>query len=176
MNKILAKIQILVDQETDFKQEKKSNKVNYLVKDDVDLADKIGVDGVLISDLERDLSSIRISHPDLLIGGLAYDLADCKNWEMKGVDFIQFFMPENGSPQGVILGSELLQDIIPREEEYGWMILSLNKPVFVLGVSDFEELKLVQEKTTIHGVVFTNQFEQKISLEERIDKMEELLN
>ncbi|NOQ71595.1 MAG: hypothetical protein GQ574_06325 [Crocinitomix sp.] len=171
MNKPLAKIQILVGKESDFRQEKRSNKVNYLVKDDVDLADKLGLDGVLISDLERDLSSIRISHPNLLIGGLAYDLADCKNWEMKGVDFIQFFMPENGSQQVVILGSELLQDIIPREEEYGWMVLSLNKPVFVLGVADFEELKLVYDKTNVSGVVFTKHFEQKFSLEERIKQV-----
>ena len=106
-----------------------------------------------------------------MLGGLAADLSDCKNWEIKGVDFIQFFMPTMGSTGVVILGSELLQDIIPREEEYGWMVLSLNKPVFVLGVADFEELKLLHDKTTINGVVFTPQFEQKGSLDERIKQV-----
>ncbi len=168
MTKTLAKIQILVRTQDEFKQEERATNIDYLVKDNIDFANEINADGVLISDLDRDLSTIRSSYPNLLIGGLALDLADCKNWELKEVDFIQFGIPNSDSNQNVILGSEILQDIIPREEEYGWMILSLNKPVFVTGIKNFQELKSLHSKTNVYGVVFTKQFEINSSLENRI--------
>lgn len=176
MTKTLAKIQILVGTNDEFKQEKRATGVDYLVKDNIDFAKEINADGVLLSDLDSDLSTIRSSHPNLLVGGLAINLADCKNWELKNVDFIQFAIPSNNSKQNIILGSEILQDIIPREEEYGWMILSLNKLVFVNGVTNLEELKSIRAKTNIYGVVLTKQFEINSALEKRISMVSNLFH
>jgi hypothetical protein len=153
MNQSLAKIQIIVDSEAELMQFKRSNKVSYLVKEAPELAIKLGADGIL-----------------------AMDIADCKNWEMKGVDFIQFLLAENDSQDKVILGAELLQDMIPREEAYGWMIMSLNTPVFGLGLANKDELANLLSKASIYGLVLTQQFEQNLSLEERITIASNLLD
>ena len=175
MNKSLAKIQLVIAKENNVELNERLAEIDYLVFDDLDLAVELKADGLIITDLNNDISEIRKVYPNLWIGASASSIADCKNWELKGVDFIQFKLHKSDDQPSGILGSEHLRNMIPKKMEYGWMIMSLNTPVFILGVYNLVDLEQLYSDIAFYGVDITTLFEPDLSLTERITAIENLL-
>lgn len=110
--------------------------------------------------------------------GKAYSIVDCKNWEVKGVDFIDFALNNSHQHNAFtkpLLGTEGLSNLIPLNQEYGWMVMSLNAPVFVSGVQSIAQLNEIVTCADIYGVIIdASVFSQPLS-KNLINSIKELL-
>lgn len=179
MGRKLKKIHFVCDQSNQSFISDRRADVDLLVAEDLDFALKIGANGLCLSDFSIDVEGIRKKHPNLIIGGLATTVADCKNWELLQVDFIHLTTANQNNLNGglhPILGSEVVQNLISKEENYGWMIMSLNTPVFVAGLSALNELNELVKNASVYGIVLTPQFESNQNLSTKINKILEILD
>ncbi len=152
-------------------------KVDLIVVDDLDYALGIDAQGLYITSQELKVEDIMKAHPELSIGALAGSVAECKNWELKGVDYIEL----NVNPRKdvkpdlpTILGTEIFKDLISKEESYGWMILSLNTPVIVSGLTSISQLRGLEKHADFHGVLITELFENKAVLTDKVARILEV--
>ena len=91
-----------------------------------------------------------------LTGATANTILNCKNFDLKGFDYLEVPIDlgvNSVNHKNSLLGSEGLQALLPKEMEYGWMLLSLATPVMASGIKSFSELELLAEQTAVHGVV-----------------------
>lgn len=148
-----------------------------IVIDDFNFAAEINANVFYITQLEEAITNLSEQYPKMRIVGRAQSLAECKNWELLGADFIDFNPPmdldDNKSP--FIIGSELYQDAIPKKEEYGWMIMSVNTPVFTSQTRSLLELSELFGRTRIAGVVISDEFESKQELSISISRIREIV-
>jgi thiamine monophosphate synthase len=155
--RVLEKIQLHCNSEFDL----------YL-EDAFELVNQYNFTGVILSVQDVSVADIRKSNPNLKIGGKATNLAECKNWELQKIDFIEFRPPTNQQTTPFtkqILGAESFTQIFPKEEVYGWMILSLNLPVFASGIHHLDSLKELIDTSSVSGAIISDLFEPKISRE-----------
>lgn len=155
--RVLEKIQLLCNAQIDV----------YL-EDAFELANQYNFTGIILSEQDVSVSHIRKSNPTIKIGGKATNLAECKNWELQKIDFIEFRPPTNPQTTSFtkqILGSESFNKVFPKEEVYGWMIFSLNLPVFASGIHHVDSLKELIDTSSVVGAIISDQFEPKISRE-----------
>jgi len=141
--------------------------VDLIITDDLDFAKQINAKTVFLSTLDETMNNLADKYPNMRIGGGAQRLADCKNWELLDAAYIDFNPPrasleEEKNP--FILGAELYQAVIPKKVEYGWMILSLNTPVFASNLKSLSDLEELINNTQITGVVINDDFEPKLDL------------
>lgn len=107
-------------------------------------------------------------------GGLAHHLADCKNLEMLGAHFIDFNpIPVKSDP--IPMGSEGQAQKPDQHETYGWMLFSLNVPVFYRHPNNLSEIKLRVANADITGVVLNEQYQWTLPIQEEIAKIRSLL-
>lgn len=135
--------------------------IDCFVVDNPVLAKEIGASGLFFSTIQLADWSIKESHPNLIIGGRAHSLADCKNFELMDADFLTLVpavAKPLGADNGSIPGSEIFSDIVPQEEVYGWMVSSLNIPVIAEGVFSLEELTRIVENANTQGVLISDTF------------------
>lgn len=135
--------------------------MDCFVVDNLTLAKEMGASGLFFSNIQLADWSIKETNPDLIIGGRAHTLADCKNFELMDADFLTLISsvakplgPDNGS----VLGSEIFSDIVPQQEVYGWMVSSLNVPVIAEGIYSLDELAVIAENSDIQGVLISDGF------------------
>lgn len=139
-------------------------RAHLIIIDNLNWAIECGASYLLLSDLNVDVNQIRRKYPKLKLGGFALSMADCKNWELRKVDFIEF-RPSRTNAKTImpILGSEGFQEIIPKESIYGWMILSLNTPVIASEPSDYDVLTDIVKSADIQGIVISDFFQAQES-------------
>lgn len=155
--RVLEKIQLLCN-----------SQIDVYLEDAFELTNQYNFTGVLFSKQDFSVAEIRKSNPTIKIGGKATNLAECKNWELQKIDFIEFCPPTNQQTTPFtkqILGAESFTKIFPKEEAYGWMILSLNLPVFASGIHHLDSLKELIDTSSVVGAIISDQFEPKISRE-----------
>lgn len=155
--RVLEKIQLLCN-----------SQIDVYLEDAFELANQYNFTGVILSEQNDSVNDLRKSNPTIKIGGKATNLAECKNWELQKIDFIEFCPPSNQKTTPFtkqILGAESFTKIFPKEEAYGWLILSLNLPVFASGIHHLDSLKELIETSSVVGAIISDQFEPKISRE-----------
>ena len=107
---------------------------------------------VFFTHYSDEIAAFKETHPSLNIGCMAYSLATIKNLELAGVDYIQLDIPSS-LPDHKLGKIPALETVIPRREEYGWTIMSLNTPVIIGGIKTLDEFKEVYALTEIAGLV-----------------------
>ncbi len=153
-----------------------NSRIDLFLDDALELANEYNFTGVILSEEGHSIGEIRKTYPNLKIGGKATNLAECKNWEMQNIDFIEFCPPTNQRTTPFtkqILGTESFTKIFPKEEVYGWMILSLNVPVFATGIHQLDSIKELIDTTSVVGAIISDQFEPKMNREKIV---KEILN
>ncbi len=111
----------------------------------------------------------------VLTCGQAFTNTDCMNWELKGVDLIDYNSSQHITANPTILGSEGLQQLSPKNETYGWMLMSVNTPIFVSGLNTLRELQQLAEKTNFQGAFIRKNFNKETLTPSIIDKIQDLL-
>ncbi|MDA7804410.1 thiamine phosphate synthase, partial [Crocinitomix sp.] len=147
---------------------------DLLIIDDIQLALELNVKGVFFSNPES-YNELRNFDQDLLLGGMAHNLADCKNWEMIGADFIDYNPPiqkEHNSP----LGSEGFQELPSKNEVYGWMLFSLNVPVFVHHPTNLTVIQSIVEFADVQGTSLSANFDWGQNATTTLNQIRNLLN
>ena len=127
-------------------------------------ARELGLKNVFISNGSIDVFELKSNYPNLNFGATAYSLADCKNLELAGADYIEMIVPSK-KQNSIPLGSELMQDIIPKEESYGWVVMSLNTPVLASGIPTIKKFEKLQDSADVKGIVISETFEPNSTLE-----------
>jgi thiamine monophosphate synthase len=148
-----------------------NSQIEVYLEDAFELAIQYNFKGVILSEQNDSVNDIRKSNPNIKIGSKATNLVECKNWELQKIDFIEFCPPSNQQTTPFtkqILGAESFTKIFPKEEAYGWMILSLNLPVFASGIHRLDSLKELIETSSVVGAIISDQFEPKISREKSV--------
>jgi hypothetical protein len=161
--RVLEKIQLLCN-----------TQIDVYLEDAFDLVNQYNFRGVILTGQDDSLNDIRNSNPTIKIGGKATNLVECKNWELKKIDFIEFRPPTNQQTTPFtkqILGAESFTKIFPKEEVYGWMILSLNLPVFASGIQHIVSMKELIDTSSVVGAIISDQFEPKISREKIVQEL-----
>lgn len=92
---------------------------------------------------------------DLEVGCIAYSIADCKNLELAGVDYIQYDIPSN-IEENRINNIPDLDVLVSTETTYGWNLLSLNAPVLVGNLQGLEDFKRLFAQTEISGILMSS--------------------
>jgi len=139
------------------------NNSALLLEDNVALAEAAGLNGVFFNSVSQALSYLaNAPKASLNVGAKALNFADCKNLELQQADFIELNVAVKDN-QSKMLGMELIENAIPKQDEYGWMIMSLNTPVIAAGLKNNGELSKVVKKSTMRGVLLTNSWDEDLS-------------
>jgi hypothetical protein len=100
------------------------------------------------------IKDLRKSKSGQLIGATGISLADCKNLDLLKLSYLEIPLQINYSTKRApMLGLEGIAALIPKETEYGWVIMSMNTPVFASGIRTLQEVKDLARNTKIHGVI-----------------------
>lgn len=135
-------------------------KATLIINDRVALAKQIDADGVHLGLDDMPIDEARkVLGENKIIGGTANTLADAKNVELLGGDYIGLgpFRPTTTKQKlSPILGIEGFKSIIPKTETYGWDILNFNIPIVAIGGLQTEDVKLLKQQTAIYGVALSS--------------------
>ena len=101
------------------------NDLPFLIEGTPQLAKHLHACGILLNNA-RTIPSVKSSHPELSIGLIAGDLAECKNGELLGADFVCLGPYDQ-------LGVSPYHAISPKKQEYEWVILNIIIPLFAYG-------------------------------------------
>lgn len=113
--------------------------------DDDNKSTKLNTTGIITNDPEN-ISKIKKEHPNLKIGIKTAKIVDCKNAELMEADFIWL------GPFKTI-GIETYETLTPLEMPYEWMILNVDIPIFSYGSLLIKDLKELNEKINLGGIV-----------------------
>lgn len=151
----------------------------FIINDKVDLAKLVDADGVHLGLTDMPIPQAReVLGTDKIIGATANTLADVKNGELFGADYIGLgpyrftSTKKNLSP---VLGLEGYQQILPKKEPYGWEYLSVNVPVVAIGGIEVEDIKLLKNETAIHGVALSGLIYKSTHKTELINELKHIL-
>ena len=109
--------------------------LKVLIEEDIDLAKNLKVEGVLTNEAEN-IIEYKKENTNLKFGVIANDIAESKNGELFGADFI-FLGPFEK------IGLEPYVSLSPIKPDYEWMFLNIIIPIIPFGdinVNDEEEL------------------------------------
>ncbi|WP_027420112.1 hypothetical protein [Crocinitomix catalasitica] len=110
-------------------------------------------------------------------GATANTLLDCKNLDLQGLNYIEVPIDlgaVDANHKNMILGSEGLQALLPKEIEYGWMLLSLATPIMASGIRSMNELEILVDQTAIHGVILDQLIYRASNKKETVQKIQSL--
>ncbi|MBN4072673.1 thiamine phosphate synthase [Crocinitomix catalasitica] len=145
-------------------KERCQDKSILIINDRVELAKEIEADGVHLGKEDMSINEARkILGDKKIIGGTANTIADCKNLELAGVDYIgmgPFAFTETKKELEPIIGLEGFQNLFPKEEEYGWVITSINCPILAIGGITGKDIGKIMNTTSIHGVAVSGMIYQ----------------
>jgi len=147
--KIAKEVKILTDQYS----------ATLIINDNIEICKQINACGVHVGLSDTPIIEVRKAlGKNKIIGGTANTLADVKNVELFGADYIGLGPFKHTTTKKVlspILGIEGYKNIIPKTEPYGWQALLFNIPIVAIGGLEIEDIKELKEKTGIHGVALS---------------------
>ena len=120
-------------------------KISVIVEDDLKLVKALQADTILIKKPE-DIQAVRAEKAEIKIGIITDKIVTCKNAELFNADFIYLGPYEN-------IGIEPYETLSPREDAYEWMILNINTPLFIFGQYTDNELKMIDQRLKLNGIV-----------------------
>jgi thiamine-phosphate pyrophosphorylase len=115
---------------------------------------------------------------DKIIGGTANTLADCKNVELFGGDYIglgPFRKTSTKKKLSPILGIEGFKSIIPKDETYGWDMLNFNIPIVAIGGLKVDDINLLKQHTGIYGVALSGLIYKSTNKKVLVDELKKIL-
>jgi thiamine-phosphate pyrophosphorylase len=150
------------------------NKATFLINDNVDIAQKINVDGVHLglSDMEIPLAR-QILGPHKIIGGTANTKANCLMHQKKGADYIglgPFRTTKTKKKLSPLLGIEGYQAILPSHGS------EITIPVLAIGGIQLSDIKGLMNDTGIHGIAVSGLIANTIKKKVIVDSLKEELN
>jgi len=157
-----------------------SYKATLIINDRVGIAREIDADGVHVGLTDMPIQEVRkILGHNKIIGGTANTLADAKNIELFGADYIGLGPFKRTTTKKVlspILGIEGYKDIIPKTEPYGWQTLLFNIPIVAIGGLEIEDVEELKEQTGIHGIALSGLIYNSKNKSELISQLNQVLN
>lgn len=147
------------------------DEVQIFIENRSELLEKFNWDGIVFTNEVLKLEAYRAEFPHLKIGARTRSLADSKNWEGVGVDFIALDFTDSTSKlktPGSILDSENFAHSFLRKDGYGWMLFSLNTPVLAAGCKTLDQLVELNDACELNGFLITDQFESHLSIDQKI--------
>lgn len=132
---------------------------------------------VIINEEQNVRSKVKDEFPTVKIAAHGHSLVECKNWELAGVDFLivdYHSFSANTLQPNALIGSEALQAFYPSKEEYGWVFLSINTPVFVKGMNFITEIEILLRDTDLRHFIINDQFEPSLNMEEKVKRISNL--
>ena len=179
-------VQLRIKEETEDLEEtavevkrKCEGKATFILNDRVELAQKIGADGVHLGKKDMPITEARkLFGEHKIIGGTANTIADCKNLEIAGADYIgmgPYAFTETKKELSPILGLEGFKNLFPKEDDYGWMILSINTPVVAIGGIQLADVDLLANETSVHGVALSGLIYQAENKRELVEQLKNKL-
>ncbi len=153
--------------------------LELITKDTASLLKNFIPYGVLTANDFEKINQMKTDFPNCKIVVTAHSLVDCKNAELAGADllFVNYhkFKLKPFEPRG-LMGQEAMEAAFPSKEQYGWVFLTVNTPVVVGGMKSIHEVKQLMKHTDLESVIITDDFEVKMSLEEKITALFTVLN
>jgi len=157
-----------------------SYNATLIINDKVEIAKKINAHGVHVGLTDMPIQQVReIVGQNKIIGGTANTLADAKNIELFGADYIGLGPFKHTTTKKVlspILGLEGYKNIIPKIEPYGWQTLLFNIPIVAIGGLEIEDIKELKEQTGIYGVALSGLIYNSKNKSELISQLNQILN
>ncbi|MDX1349624.1 MAG: hypothetical protein R3279_05220 [Putridiphycobacter sp.] len=92
----------------------------------------------------EDIATLKTTYTNILIGGLANDIAACKNVEYYEGDFVYFGPVDE-------IGLEPFTTLIPKEPDYEWRFLDIIIPVIGYGRVNSSNLTTLTETANLSG-------------------------
>jgi len=157
-----------------------SYNATLIINDKVEIAKEINAHGVHVGLTDMPIQEVReIVGQNKIIGGTANTLADAKNIELFGADYIGLGPFKHTTTKKVlspILGLEGYKNIIPKIEPYGWQTLLFNIPIVAIGGLEIEDIKELKEQTGIYGVALSGLIYNSKNKSELISQLNQILN
>jgi len=156
------------------------SKAILILNDKVDLVNEIGADGVHVGLEDMPIQDVRsVLGDDKIIGGTANTFADAKNVELFGADYIGLgpFQKTNTKKNlSPVLGLKTYEEIIPKEEPYGWQFLLFNIPIIAIGGLEIKDIKELKTQTGIHGVALSGLIYNSDDKKKLVTEINQVLN
>lgn len=157
-----------------------SFKAILIINDKVKIAKEVDAHGVHVGLEDMPIQDVReILGDDKIIGGTANTFADAKNVELYGADYIGLGPYKHTATKKLlspVLGLKTYEEIIPKTEPYGWKILMFNIPIVAIGGIEVGDVKLLEEKTGVHGVALSGLIFNSENKKELIAELNQILN
>lgn len=156
------------------------SKAILILNDKVDLVNEIGADGVHVGLEDMPIQDVRsVLGDDKIIGGTANTFADAKNVELFGADYIglgPFRKTNTKKNLSPVLGLKTYEEIIPKEEPYGWQFLLFNIPIIAIGGLEIKDIKELKTQTGIHGVALSGLIYNSDDKKKLVTEINQVLN
>ena len=151
-----------------------------IINDKVEIAKQIDAHGVHVGLTDMSISEARqLLSEGKIIGGTANTFADAKNVELFGADYIglgPYKVTKTKQNLSPVLGLKTYEEIIPKTEPYGWKLLMFNIPIIAIGGIEVEDVKLLKEKTGVHGVALSGLIYNTDDKKGLISELKQILN
>jgi len=92
----------------------------------------------------NDIDLFKNKYPNLKIGGIGSDIAECKNIEHFNGDFVYL-----GPLEKIGVSPYLI--LTPEKPDYEWRFIDITIPVIAFGMSSLDTLSDITEKTNLFG-------------------------
>jgi len=157
-----------------------SFKAVLILNDKVELVNIVGAHGVHVGLEDMPIQEVRkIIGENKIIGGTANTLADAKNVELFGADYIglgPFKTTKTKKVLSPILGLEGYKNIIPKTETYGWQTLLFNIPIIAIGGLEVNDINELKTQTGIHGIALSGLIYNSKSRKELVTEIKNILH
>ena len=168
--KIAKEVKILTDQYS----------ATLIINDNIEICKQINACGVHVGLTDTPIVEVREQlGTNKIIGGTANTLADAKNVELFGADYIglgPFKQTNTKKVLSPILGLEGYKNIILKEESYGWQFLLFNIPIVAIGGLEVNDIKELKQQTGIYGVALSGLIYNSKNKKELIAEINTILN
>lgn len=85
-------------------------------------------------------------------GVRVFDFISVKNADLASPKFILAPLHDLEDATNPPIGMEKWEKQLPKKPEYGWILSTINTPVFLTGVSDYPTAKRILQNTSIAGI------------------------
>ncbi len=154
-------------------------KATLIINDRVELAKQVNANGVHLGLTDMPINKAReVLGKEKIIGGTANTLADAKNVELLGADYIGLGPYKHTTTKqklSPILGIDGFKSIVPKSQTYGWDILNFNIPIIAIGGLQTEDIKLLKQQTAIYGVALSGLIYNSNQKKQLVDDIKKIL-
>ena len=155
-------------------------KANLIINDKVEIAKQINACGIHVGLTDTPIKEVRkILGKNKIIGGTANTFADAKNVELFGADYIglgPFKATTTKKILSPILGLKGYEEIIPKNEPYGWQFLLFNIPIIAIGGLEIKDIKQLKQNTGIHGIALSGLIYNSENRKELVTEIKNILH